>query len=66
MLKMVTVRRVTFFEGCSGAIMEERLYQLEVKRTARMYELEMQKQVNIGNMTNALLKMANLIENMSR
>jgi hypothetical protein len=65
----VTVRRVTFFEGCSGAIMEERLYQLEVKRTARMermYELEMQKQVNIGNMTNALLKMANLIENMSR
>lgn len=56
-------------KDAQAATMEECLYQLEVKRTARMermYELEMQKQLNIGNMTNALLKMANSIENMTR
>ncbi|KAG0585567.1 hypothetical protein M758_2G020800 [Ceratodon purpureus] len=56
-------------KDAQAATMDERLYQLEVKRIARlekMDELEMQKQVNIGNMTNALLKMANSIENMTR
>jgi hypothetical protein len=61
--------RVAVKETTSIISMEERLYELEVRKTRmeeRLYELEAQKTANMGNMTSALLMMASSMQTLTR